>query len=105
LKVGNGEDCIPRNGRWNFNKQLFTPIRIEQWEVVNFSAHCDTSHLSRELINCGRNKGLQILTLYLLNGKLRDDESEEEFEFQLTCDFLHIIVLMVLVPLPDIIYG
>ncbi|XP_028125558.1 uncharacterized protein LOC114322461 isoform X1 [Camellia sinensis] len=58
LKVGNGEDCIPRNGRWNFNKQLFTPIRIERWEVVNFSAHCDTSHLSRELINCGRNKGL-----------------------------------------------
>ncbi|CAL5385147.1 unnamed protein product [Camellia sinensis] len=50
LKVGNGEDCIPRNGRWNFNK--------ERWEVVNFSAHCDTSHLSRELINCGRNKGL-----------------------------------------------
>ncbi|KAI7979319.1 Protein argonaute 16 [Camellia lanceoleosa] len=61
LKVGNGEDCIPRNGRWNFNKQLFTPIRIEQWEVVNFSAHCDTSHLSRELINCGRNKGLDVL--------------------------------------------
>ncbi|KAI7979317.1 Protein argonaute 16 [Camellia lanceoleosa] len=58
LKVGNGEDCIPRNGRWNFNKQLFTPIRIERWEVVNFSAHCDTSHLSQELINCGRNKGL-----------------------------------------------
>ncbi|KAI8026824.1 Protein argonaute 16 [Camellia lanceoleosa] len=21
LKVGNGEDCIPRNGRWNFNKK------------------------------------------------------------------------------------
>ncbi|CAL5362790.1 unnamed protein product [Camellia sinensis] len=61
LKVGNGEDCIPRNGRWNFNKQLFTPIRIEWWEVVNVSAHCDTSHLSRELINCGRKKGLDVL--------------------------------------------
>ncbi|CAL5394005.1 unnamed protein product [Camellia sinensis] len=61
LKVGNGEDCIPRNGRWNFNnKQLFTPIRIERWAVVNFSARCDTSHLSRELINCGRNKGINI---------------------------------------------
>ncbi|KAI7979268.1 Protein argonaute 16, partial [Camellia lanceoleosa] len=46
LKVGNGEDCIPRNGRWNFNKvfpcYLFLfysfkatlhPIRIERWEV------------------------------------------------------------------------
>ncbi|KAF8410786.1 hypothetical protein HHK36_003323 [Tetracentron sinense] len=61
LKVGNSEDCIPRNGRWNFNnKKLFTPIRIERWAVVNFSARCDTSFLSRELINCGRNKGIQI---------------------------------------------
>ncbi|CAL5342360.1 unnamed protein product [Camellia sinensis] len=41
-------------------KQLLTPIRIEWWVVVNFSACCDTSHLSRELINCGRNKGIHI---------------------------------------------
>ncbi|XP_052208551.1 protein argonaute 16 [Diospyros lotus] len=61
LKVGNNEDCIPRNGRWNFNnKQVITPIRIERWAVVNFSARCDTSYLSRELINCGRNKGIHI---------------------------------------------
>ncbi|XP_010657243.1 protein argonaute 16 [Vitis vinifera] len=61
LKVGNSEDCIPRNGRWNFNhKKLLTPVRIERWAVVNFSARCDTSHLSRELINCGRNKGILI---------------------------------------------
>ncbi|CAL5403405.1 unnamed protein product [Camellia sinensis] len=43
LKVGNSEDC-----------------KIEWWVVVNFSACCDTSHLSRELINCGRNKGIHI---------------------------------------------
>ncbi|PSS12077.1 Protein argonaute like [Actinidia chinensis var. chinensis] len=61
LKFGNNEDFLPRNGRWNFNnKQLLTPIRIERWAVVNFSGHCDTSHLSRELINCGRNKGIHI---------------------------------------------
>ncbi|KAI8008366.1 Protein argonaute 16 [Camellia lanceoleosa] len=61
LKVGNSEDCVPHNGQWNFNKkQLLTPIRIEWWVVVNFSACCDTSHLSRELINCGRNKGIHI---------------------------------------------
>lgn len=61
LKVGRGEDCITRNGRWNFNnKQLLNPTRIERWAVVNFSARCDTSHLSRELINCGRNKGIHI---------------------------------------------
>ncbi|XP_057488619.1 protein argonaute 16-like [Actinidia eriantha] len=61
LKFGNNEDFLPRNGRWNFNnKQLLTPIRIERWAVVNFSGRCDTSHLSRELINCGRNKGIHI---------------------------------------------
>ncbi|KAK1389079.1 Exonuclease/helicase-like [Heracleum sosnowskyi] len=59
LKVGSNEDCIPRNGRWNFNnKRLLNPIKIERWAVVNFSARCDTSQLSRELINCGRGKGI-----------------------------------------------
>ncbi|KAK3005861.1 hypothetical protein RJ639_015846 [Escallonia herrerae] len=61
LKVGNSKDCIPRNGKWNFNnKQLLTPTRIERWAVVNFSARCDTSYLSRELITCGRDKGIHI---------------------------------------------
>ncbi|XP_059664101.1 protein argonaute 16-like [Cornus florida] len=61
LKVGSGQDCFPRNGRWNYNnKQLFHTIPIRSWAVVNFSARCDTSHVSRELINCGRNKGIQI---------------------------------------------
>ncbi|KAG5566330.1 hypothetical protein RHGRI_002062 [Rhododendron griersonianum] len=61
LKFGKGEDCIPQNGRWNYyNKQLLNPIPIEWWAVINFSTCCDTSHLSRELINCARNKGLHI---------------------------------------------
>ncbi|KAL8088025.1 hypothetical protein AgCh_037970 [Apium graveolens] len=61
LKVGRNEDCIPRNGRWNFNnKRLLNPIKIERWAVVNFSSRCDTSQLSRELINCGRGKGIII---------------------------------------------
>ncbi|KAF5458289.1 hypothetical protein F2P56_022326 [Juglans regia] len=61
LKVGNSDDCIPRNGRWNFNnKQLLKPVQISSWIVVNFSARCDTSYISRELINCGRNKGIHI---------------------------------------------
>ncbi|KAG2712099.1 hypothetical protein I3843_04G101300 [Carya illinoinensis] len=61
LKVGNSDDCVPRNGRWNFNnKQLLKPVRISSWIVVNFSARCDTSYISRELINCGRNKGIHI---------------------------------------------
>ncbi|XP_038705645.1 protein argonaute 16-like [Tripterygium wilfordii] len=61
LKVGNGEDCFPRNGRWNFNnKTLLNPTRINQWAVVNFSARCDTSRISHDLINCGRKKGIII---------------------------------------------
>lgn len=61
LKVGNSDDCFPRNGRWNFNnKKLLNPTRIERWIVVNFSARCDTSHISRELISTGRNKGIHI---------------------------------------------
>ncbi|KAL7229531.1 hypothetical protein ACSBR2_008105 [Camellia fascicularis] len=49
--LANQNALEPRNIDWA--KQLFTPIRIERWAVVNFSAHCDTSHLSLELINCG----------------------------------------------------
>ncbi|KAJ6674629.1 PROTEIN ARGONAUTE 6 [Salix viminalis] len=61
LKVGNSEDCIPRNGRWNFNnKTLLNPTSISKWAIVNFSARCDISHISRELINCGRRKGINI---------------------------------------------
>ncbi|XP_058081084.1 protein argonaute 16-like [Magnolia sinica] len=61
LKVGNSEDCVPRNGRWNFNnKRLLAPARIDKWAVVNFSARCDISHLSRDLISCGRSKGIHI---------------------------------------------
>jgi len=47
-------------------KQVITPIRIERWAVVNFSARCDTSYLSRELINCGRNKGIVGFPIFFL---------------------------------------
>ncbi|ONM53863.1 argonaute6 [Zea mays] len=59
LVVGNSEDCIPNRGRWNYNnKRLFDPVKIERWAIVNFSARCDMSRISRELINCGRSKGI-----------------------------------------------
>ncbi|XP_034688176.1 protein argonaute 4-like [Vitis riparia] len=61
LKVGNGEDFFPRNGRWNFNnKKLVEPTKIERWAVVNFSARCDIRNLVRELIKCGGMKGIHI---------------------------------------------
>ncbi|KAI9090150.1 hypothetical protein K1719_028846 [Acacia pycnantha] len=67
LKVGKNDECFPRNGRWNFNnKTLLQPAHIEHWAVVNFSARCDTSYLSRELIKCGMNKGIKIERPYTL---------------------------------------
>ncbi|XP_012571791.1 protein argonaute 16-like [Cicer arietinum] len=67
LKVGKNEDCFPNNGRWNFNKKtLLRPSDIDYWAVVNFSARCDTSYLTRELIKCGMSKGINIERPYSL---------------------------------------
>ncbi|CAH2072228.1 unnamed protein product [Thlaspi arvense] len=61
LKVGNGEDFFPRNGRWNFNnKKLVEPVTVTRWAVVNFSARCDTNKLIPDLIRCGRMKGVNV---------------------------------------------
>ncbi|KAL6527982.1 Protein argonaute 4B [Orobanche hederae] len=61
LRVGNGQDFVPRNGRWNFNqKKLVEPVKLERWVVVNFSARCDMKKLSDDLIRCGQMKGIFI---------------------------------------------
>ncbi|KAF9621118.1 hypothetical protein IFM89_016612 [Coptis chinensis] len=61
LKVGNGEDFMPRNGRWNFNnKKLLNPVKIERWAIVNFSARCDVQKLWRDLAKCGQQKGILV---------------------------------------------
>ncbi|KAJ0238727.1 Protein argonaute 9 [Hirschfeldia incana] len=61
LKVGNGEDFQPRNGRWNFNnKKLVEPTIVTRWAVVNFSARCDTNRLISDLIRCGNMKGINV---------------------------------------------
>ncbi|KAG5239467.1 protein argonaute 4A [Salix suchowensis] len=61
LKVGNGEDFFPRNGRWNFNnKKLVDPVKIEKWAIVNFSARCDIRYLCNNLMKCGDMKGMSI---------------------------------------------
>ncbi|KAJ8428434.1 hypothetical protein Cgig2_009044 [Carnegiea gigantea] len=61
LKVGNGDDFFPRNGRWNFNnKKLVEPTKIERWAVVNFSARCDARNLVRDLMKCAEAKGIGI---------------------------------------------
>ncbi|KAI3928981.1 hypothetical protein MKW92_038943, partial [Papaver armeniacum] len=61
LKVGNGEEFLPRNGRWNFNnKKLAEPTKIGSWAVVNFSARCDTRALVENLAKCCQQKGIVI---------------------------------------------
>ncbi|PON87801.1 Exonuclease/helicase-like [Trema orientale] len=61
LKFGNDGGFAPSNGRWNFNnKTVLRPASIKRWIVVNFSARCDMSQISRDLISCGRKKGIQI---------------------------------------------
>ncbi|XP_021865025.1 protein argonaute 16 isoform X2 [Spinacia oleracea] len=67
LKFGRSQDCMPEDGRWTFkNKQFMMPVNIKCWAIVNFSSNCDTSYLSRELINCGRSKGMDIERPYAL---------------------------------------
>ncbi|PRQ52666.1 putative post-transcriptional gene silencing PAZ-Argonaute family [Rosa chinensis] len=62
LKVGNSSDCMPSDGRWNFNGKTFlNPKHIDKWIVVNFSLeNCDTSRISRQLYDIGRKKGIRI---------------------------------------------
>ncbi|RYR63852.1 hypothetical protein Ahy_A04g021608 isoform B [Arachis hypogaea] len=61
LKLGNGEDLNPRNGRWNFsNKSFVQPIKIERWAVVNFSARCDVRALVRDMIRVAGTKGISM---------------------------------------------
>lgn len=60
--MGNGEDFIPHNGRWNFNnKKLVEPTTIKDWAVVNFSARCKINPLINDLIRCGKLKGIEIV--------------------------------------------
>ncbi|KNA23540.1 hypothetical protein SOVF_023980 [Spinacia oleracea] len=62
LRVGNGEDFCPRNGRWNFNnKGMFQPAdALDRWIIVNFSARVDMNMLSRDIVKCGQRKGMKI---------------------------------------------
>ncbi|PKI73285.1 protein argonaute 4-like isoform X2 [Punica granatum] len=61
LKVGNGEDFFPRNGRWSFqNKKFAEPAKIQRWAVVNFSARCDVRGLVRDLTRLAEMKGLLV---------------------------------------------
>ncbi|KAF6151925.1 hypothetical protein GIB67_010499 [Kingdonia uniflora] len=61
LKLGNGEELFPRNGRWNYrNKRLVEPTKVDRWIIVNFSARCDTRKLVTDLIRCGEQMGIFI---------------------------------------------
>jgi len=49
------------------------PVKIKNWAVVNFSARCDVRGLVRDLIKCGRMKGIvSSVAEYLLTCRKRD---------------------------------
>ncbi|KAF6159168.1 hypothetical protein GIB67_032785 [Kingdonia uniflora] len=55
------KQLIQINGRvLKSPKRLFEPTKIQNWAVVNFSTRFDTSSLCRQLIDCGRSKGIHI---------------------------------------------
>ncbi|KAF2292335.1 hypothetical protein GH714_020184 [Hevea brasiliensis] len=59
LRVGNKEDFLPTNGRWNFNyKTLFKTTCIDRWVVVNFSSRCYNDKICHDFISCGRRMGI-----------------------------------------------
>ncbi|XP_051145305.1 protein argonaute 4A-like [Andrographis paniculata] len=59
LRVGNGQEFVPGNGKWNFNNRtLVDPAKVACWIIVNFSARCDLQRLSRDLMGCGERKGM-----------------------------------------------
>ncbi|RHN51302.1 putative post-transcriptional gene silencing PAZ-Argonaute family protein [Medicago truncatula] len=61
LTFGNGEYFNPKDGRWNFNnKKIAQPVTIANWAVVDFSNYRDVRGLVRDLIKCGRMKGIHI---------------------------------------------
>ncbi|XP_059318141.1 protein argonaute 4-like [Lycium ferocissimum] len=61
LRVGDKQDLLPRNGRWNFNqKQFVEPIKLKRWVIVNFSARCDVCKLCTDLQRCAKMKGMLI---------------------------------------------
>ncbi|KAG2313363.1 hypothetical protein Bca4012_027928 [Brassica carinata] len=65
LRVGNGEDFQPCNGRWNFNNKLdrlffSSPTTVTRWAVVNFSSRCDINRLIPDLILCGNMKDINV---------------------------------------------
>ncbi|KAL2943014.1 Protein argonaute 4A [Bienertia sinuspersici] len=62
LTVGHGENFSPRNGRWNFNnKELFQATdALKTWIIVNFSARVDMNMLTRDIVKCGKRKGMNI---------------------------------------------
>lgn len=45
-------------GHHLFMQILQDPVKIGVWAVVNFSTRVDMSYVSRQLINCGRRKGI-----------------------------------------------
>ncbi|KAI7982398.1 Protein argonaute 16 [Camellia lanceoleosa] len=75
LKVGNGEDCIPRNGRWNFNKKNGGKLSTSLLVVIQviFPKNLLTVGYKFSSMRDSRRDSLEWVVE-------SDDESEEESE-------------------------
>ncbi|KAL5719439.1 hypothetical protein ACHQM5_012217 [Ranunculus cassubicifolius] len=68
LKVGNGEDLVPRFGRWNFRgKKMVEPAKIQKWAIVNFSVQkCDVQKLSNDFCRMAHQMGMTVEDPYVI---------------------------------------
>ncbi|KAM0018955.1 hypothetical protein Hdeb2414_s0026g00679941 [Helianthus debilis subsp. tardiflorus] len=63
LTVGNCGVMLLRGSYWSFNnKTVVEPTKITRRAVVNFSARCDTNSLCRDVLRCGKAKGMGFCT-------------------------------------------
>ncbi|GFP88430.1 protein argonaute 4a [Phtheirospermum japonicum] len=61
LKMGNGEDIVPRNGWWNIkDKKFVEPKRLENWAIVKFSTECNVKRMCDDLAKISSAKGMVI---------------------------------------------
>ncbi|XP_054817018.1 protein argonaute 4A-like [Prosopis cineraria] len=99
LRVGKGEEFLPRNGRWNFNnKQLFQPVVLARWAIVSFSARCNIRQLIEGLKRCAQMKGM---TLYEPVGVFQEDQRMSRKPANVRVEELYKIVMNQMPGLPQ----
>ncbi|KAL5700799.1 Protein argonaute 4B [Ranunculus cassubicifolius] len=68
LIVGNGENLVPRFGKWNFRgKKMVEPAKIQKWVIVNFSIQkCDVQKLSNDFCRMARQMAMIVESPFMI---------------------------------------